>query len=225
MARRKTTTQQGMSPAAKVAVLLAVLGVPVLFFASSYGLSLLFDVAPFVVLVIAAVLCTTYTAYTAGLLYQYYEVPAPFTRFVPCICEVSLIDRKFHLPCYILYVLAVVFGGLSQLPFAAWNVLGETVAFNAPFYCMVVALAMLLLIQIIKGIGLMGCIKDIAAEWDEQVHTDAGALTKLAFLSFIPFVRIIALYSVNKPLSTMVSFMGVVADDAGDDEEDFAEEE
>lgn len=225
MAKRKTTNQQGMNPAAKVAVLLAVIGVPALFFASSYGLSILFDVAPIVVLIIAVVICTAYTAYTSTLLYKYYEVPAPISRFVPCLCEVSLIDVKYHLPCYILYALAVIFGGASQLPFSVWSIVGETLAFNAPFYCMVIALAMLLVIQVIKGIGLMGCIKDISSEWEEQVHTTAGAVSKLAFLSFIPFVRIIALYSVNKPLSTMVSFMGVVADDAGDDEEDFAEEE
>lgn len=38
-------------------------------------------------------------------------------------------------------------------------------------------------------------------------------------MGFIPFVRMIALYSLNKPLDTMVSYMGTTASEVGEEDE------
>lgn len=225
MARKASRKAQGISPAGKVAILLAVFGVPALFFASSWGLSQLFELAPMYIVIALGIFAMIYTAYTAKLMFDFYELQAPILRFVPCICETTLIDVKWHLPCYILYALAVLAGVASQLPYSVLKVFGDTVALNAGFYCTVLAIIFLIGVQIIKGIGLMGTIKDVGAEWYQQTHADMGAISKLAFLGFIPFVRVIALYSLNKPLSTMVSFMEVTVNDTDDGDGFEAEDE
>lgn len=223
MAKKKKQSQ-GISPAGKSAILLAVFGVPALFFASSWGLSKLFELAPMYIVIALVIFATVYTAYTAKLMYDFYDTRPPFLRFVPCVCEITLVDIKYHIPCYVCYVMAIIFAALSQLPYSVLKVLGEGFALSAGFYFTIVAIVFLVIIQIIKGIGLMGTIKDIGEEWSHQRHTDLGAISKLTFLGFLPFVRVIALYSLNKPLSTMVSFMGVTVDDA-DTGDSFEEED
>lgn len=219
----RSRKSRGISPAGKVAILLAIFGVPILFFASSYGLSLVFEIAPAALIGVLVVFATVYTAYTSKLMYDFYDVEAPILRFIPCVCEVTLVDMKWHVPCYICYGLAVIFLGLSQLPYNLLKILGEGFALNASFYFTVIAIIFLAIIQVIKGIGLMQTMKDIGVEWKRQVHADVGVLNKLTPLGFIPFVRVIALYSLNKPLSTLVSFMGATVDDS-DDENTFEEE-
>lgn len=214
MAKKVAKKSQGISPAGKAAIMLVVFGVPALFFASSWGLSQLFTVAPYYLVIALVIFATVYTAYTSKLMYDFYEIQAPLLRFVPCVCETTLIDMKYHMPCYILYALAIIFAGLSQLPYSVLKVLGDDFALNAGFYFVVVAIVLLLVIQVIKGVGIVGTMKDIGEEWSKQTHADLGAISKLTPLGFIPFVRVIALYSLNKPLSTMVSFMGVTVDDA-----------
>lgn len=219
----RSRKSKGISPAGKVAILCAVFGIPLLFFASSYGLSKLFDVAPVTLVIVLIVVATVYTAYTSQLMYTFYDVDAPILRFVPCLCEITLIDMKWHTPCYILYLLAIVFAGASQLPYSVLKILGDGFAVKASFYFVVIAIILLAAVQVLKGIGLMQTMKDIGVEWKRQVHADVGALNKLTPLGFIPFVRVIALYSLNKPLSTLVDFMGTTADDA-DTEGGFEEE-
>ncbi len=220
----RSKKSRGISPAGKVAILCAVFGVPFLFFASSWGLSKLFEIAPMTLVLVLVVAATIYTAYTSKLMYDFYDVDAPLLRFVPCLCETTLLDMKWHLPCYILYALVLAFFGLSFLPYSALSFLGEDFALDASFYFIVIAIILLAVIQVIKGIGIMQTMKDIAVEWKKQVHADVGALNKLTPLGFLPFVRVIALYSLNKPLSTLVSFMGATVDDA-DEESTFEEED
>lgn len=220
----KTNQKQGISPAGKVAILCAIFGIPALFALSSYGISKLFDIAPFAVLLVLVVVCTAYTSYTAGLLYDYYEVDKPIIRFIPCVCELSLIDTSYRTLGYILYLLAFVMIGLTQIPYSVLSVLGDTLALNGAFYFMVAAIIFLAGVQILKGYGLMKIMKDVAEEWETQVHTGVGAITKMIPLAYIPFVRVIAIYCLNKPLDTMVSYMGVSAEDASY-EDDFSEEE
>lgn len=222
MAKRKQNNS--ISPAGKIGILLVIFGIPILFAFSSWGLSKLFDIAPYAVGSVLVLVATIYTAQTSGLMYDFYQVDAPVLRFVPCICELTLIDIKYHLPCYILYVLALIFGGCMLLPYGVLSMLGDNFATSAPFYCMVAALLCLIVIQIIKGIGIMGCMKDIGEEWHKQTHADVGAFSKFSIMGFIPFVRVMALYALNKPLSTMVSFMGVTVEDGEQDNEFVAEE-
>lgn len=221
MAKKKQNV--GISPAGKMAILLVVFGIPLIFAVSSWGLSKLYEIAPLAIVGVMVIISTIYTAYTAGLMYKFYETPAPFTRFIPCICELTMIDIKYHVPCYILYVLTVLSLVAMRLPYSIIGMLGQDFATSAPFYFLLLALFFLLIIQIIKGIGMVGCMKDITEEWHKQTRADVGVFSKFTVLGFIPFVRVMALYAMNKPLSTMVTFMGTTVQD-GDQEVGFEEE-
>lgn len=213
MATTRQKTQNGISSAGKVGILCAVFGIPALFFATSYGLSVLFDVAPYAVVLVLVAFATAYTAQTSALMYQFYDVDPPVLRFIPCLCEITLLDLKYHIPCYILYVAATFFIGMSLLPYSIMKILGENLATSLPFYLMAIGFVLLGAIQVIKGIGLMQTMKDISGDWKKRMQSSVGVIDKLVPLGFIPFVRVIALYSLNKPLSTLVSFMGVSSDD------------
>ncbi len=223
MARRNSS--EGISPAGKIAVLLVVIGIPLLFAGASWGLDILFSVAPGVAILILLVVATAYTAHTSHLLYEYYDADAPITRFIPCICELTLIDRKYRLPCYILYLLALLMGFGVFMPYDLAKILGRGFAewhtfwFGAAFFVVMIAL------EIVKGIGIAGCLHDISNDWYEQTHSDVGFIKRFTPLGFIPFVRVIALYSLNKPLDTMVGFMGVNVNDIGEDAEFYEEED
>ena len=216
---------QGISPVGKVAILLVIFGIPLLFVFSSWGLSRLFEIAPYAVVGVVILIATIYTAHTVKLMYDFYQVSPPLLRFIPCICETTLIDVKYHMPCYILYLGTVIFLVLSQLPYNVMRIFGEGIALSGAFYFMLIAIVLLTAIQVIKGIGLARCLKDIESDWKKINHTDLGAIDRMIILGFIPFVRVIALYSLNKPLSTMVEFMNVSIDDASEEGNDFYEEE
>lgn len=224
MANRKKR-QEGISPAGKAAILCVIFGIPLLFVLSSWGLSQLYDAVPYAIVLVLLVLCTVYSARIARLMYTYYEVDAPVIRFVPVIGEVCLLDIKYHLPCYIGYAISVLFLVLSLLPYDVLKIFGTGFATNASFYLMLVAIVVALAVQIIIGVGLMHTMKDIAEDWKKQVHADVGAISKFSFFGFIPFVRVIALYALDKPLSTMVDFMGVTSEDAEEDDGFIEEEE
>lgn len=221
----KKTQKTGLSASGKVAILLVAFGIPCLFFASSWGLQRLYEVAPMALVAVMVLIATAYTAYTAGLMYTFYQATPPVLRFIPCICEVSLMDIKYHTACYIAYAVSLIFLGATQLPYSIVGILGVDFATHAPFYFLVLGLVALLVVQIIKGIGLTACIKDISNDWYKQTHADVGALTKFAPLTFIPFVRVMALYALNKPLSTMVTFMGRTVDDDNGEAEFLEEDE
>lgn len=220
----RSRRNKGISPGGKVAILCVVFGIPLLFVLSSYGLSKLFSVAPYAVVAILILVATAYSAQTAGLMYKFYEVDPTPVRFIPCIGELALVDLKWRPACYILYLVSILFLGLSQIPYSVVKLLGDGVALHAPFYLMAIGMVALVIIQILKGIGIAGTMKDIANDWEQVTHVDVGAITKFSLLGFIPFVRIIAIYSLNKPLSTLVEFMGVSVEDTEDDE-DFVEED
>lgn len=180
---------------------------------------------PWVAIIILLFIATAYTSYTSGLLYRYYDMAAPLTRFIPCICEATLIDTKYRKIIYILYGITLVMLGGVVMPYSVSSLLGEAFALNHVVWFGLIAGLMLLIIQIVKGIGLAGCMKDIADDWYKQTHSDVGLIKRFTIMGFIPFVRVIALYSLNKPLSTMVEFIGVGADDVGEEEQFFEEEE
>lgn len=221
MAKAKSS---GLSATSKVAIISVLFGVPLLFALSSYGLSKLFEVAPAAIIFVVIIVSTIYTAHTVKLMYDYYTADASVLRFVPFICDIQLLDLKYRKPCYILYCVAVVSGVAALLPYDIISLFGSGFAFAGPFYLMLLAIIALLAVQIIKGVGIISCLKDISDDWYRMTHTTIGATDKLAFLGFIPFVRTIALYSLNKPLSTMVEFMGVNVNTAEDDD-DFEEDE
>lgn len=221
MAKKKSS---GMSPIGKLIILLVLFGVPCFFFLLSWGLDKLYAIAPIILVLIVLLILTVYTSYTIKLLYDYYELPAPVLRFVPCVCEVMMVDVKYHLPCYIMYGVAVVLGVLSQLPYSLLSVFGTDIATSVPFYFIIGSLLVLIAIQVIKGIGIVSGMKDIEEEWKGKTHVDLGIISKFAWCSFIPFVRIIAVYALNKPLSTMVSFMGMTSADEDEDNQFVAED-
>ena len=143
MATTRQKTQNSISSAGKVGILCAVFGIPALFFATSYGLSVLFDVAPYAVVLVLVAFATAYTAQTSALMYQFYDVDPPVLRFIPCLCEITLLDLKYHIPCYILYVAATFFIGMSLLPYSIMKILGENLATSLPFYLMAIGFVLL----------------------------------------------------------------------------------
>lgn len=216
MARRNNGG--GMSPVGKLAIIAVLFGVPILFFSASWGLDVLAQRAPLAMVAIIVVVSTVYAAHTSTLLYNYYEVDPPIIRFVPLLGEVTLMDRKYWTITYILYGVVAVLVLIAFLPYSVASILGEWFVENHTFMFMAIALVVLLVIQLIKGVGLTGCINDIAADWEAQTHSDVGFIKRFSLLSFVPFVRVVALYGMNKPLDTMVTFMNVTVSDAeGDD--------
>lgn len=223
MARRNSSG--GISPAGKTAIILVMFGIPLLFVGASWGLDVLFSVAPGAAIGVLVLVATAYTARTSRLLYNYYEADPPLTRFIPCICELTLIDRKYRTPCYILYLMAGLMALGAFMPYQIASKLGVDFVEHHTFWFGVAFLLVMVVLEIIKGIGIAGCMQDISNDWYEQTHSDVGLIKRFTPLGFIPFVRVIALYSLNKPLDTMVGFMGVSANDVGDDGEFYEEEE
>lgn len=223
MARGSKAT--GVSPAGKLGIIAVAFGVPILFFAASWGLDVLFQAAPWVAIVVLVLVATAYTARTSGLLHDYYAVQSPILRFIPCICEVTLIDLKYRPVCYILYGVALVMAGGVAMPYSMASMLGNAFTVNHVVWFGLGCGLALAAIQVIKGIGISGCMKDIANDWYSHTHSDVGLIKRFTPLGFIPFVRVIALYSLNKPLDTLVSFAGVDVNDIGQEDEFYEEDE
>lgn len=221
MARKNSS--EGISPGGKLAILLVIFGIPILFFTASWGLDKLFQLAPWVGILVILLIATAYTAHTAGLLYRYYNVSPPLLRFVPCLCELSLIDNKYRGIGFILYSLAGVMASGALMPYSVASIFGEAFVEWHTWWFGVFCLLFLTALEILKGIGISACMNDIAEDWYSHVHVDIGFIKRFVPLSFIPFVRVVALYSLNKPLDTMVTFVGVSADDVGVEDE-FEEE-
>lgn len=223
MARKNSSG--GISPAGKVAIILVVFGIPLLFAGASWGLDMLFSIAPWAVVVVLLLAVTAYTARTSRLLHEYYEADPPLWRFLPCFCELSLIDRKYRGICLILYALAAVMIAGVVMPYSIASMLGRGFAEFHTFWFGVAFFVIMIVLEAIKGVGIAGCMNDICEDWYEQTHSDVGLIKRFTPLGFIPFVRVIALYSLNKPLDTMVGFMGVSAADVGESDEFYEEEE
>lgn len=203
---KKRNTANTISPMARLTVLGSVVIIIGMFAAVAFGTAELMDVAPLLIIPVIALGIAVYTAMTSKLLYEYFEVNPPFLRFIPCYGELTLMDNKFLKIGTIFYVIAILALLGTQIPFSVAKIISEDFAFSLPFYCMVVALVALLAVQIIKGIGFLDCVKTLVAEWDEHVGGSVGIIKNLAWLGFIPFVRVVAIYALNKPLSTMVTF-------------------
>lgn len=205
-----------INPAARGLILLIILGIPLVFVLASVGTKFLADSAPYLILVVMAIVMAVYGGTTASLLYDYYEVQSPWYRFVPCYGELVLMDSKFLKIGSVFYVFALIFFGISRLPYTVLKIFGTAVATSAPFYFTLLAFIALLGVQIVKGIGLVSCMKNISGEWEEKMHTSLGFIKSFSWLGFIPFVRVIAVYALNKPLSTLVTFNDVTASDSSD---------
>lgn len=221
MARRSNSG--GISPGGKLAIILVLFGIPISFFGVSWGLDWLFQVAPWTIVAILLVFATIYTARTSGLLHKYYDAQAPILRFVPCLCELTLIDQKYRGISYILYSLAAVMVCGAFMPYSIAKVLGAGFAERHTFWFGVAFAVVMVVLEAVKGIGISACMKDVADDWYQQTHSDVGLIKRFTPLGFIPFVRVIAIYSLNKPLDTMVAFMGVNVNDIGEEDE-FEEE-
>lgn len=211
------------NPAARAMILLVAVGVPLLFVLASVGTRGLIERAPYLLLVLCAIVMGVYVGYTSGLLYQFYEVSRPWYCFTPCYGELALMDSKFLKIGSIFYVVAILFLGLSRIPFVVLKGLGENLAISFPFYCTVVAFIALAGVQVVKGFGLVDCMKTVSSEWEEHMNTSLGFIKSFCWLGFIPFVRVIAIYAINKPLSTLVTFNEITVSDTTDVE--LAEEE
>ena len=204
------------SPAVKLLILGVVFGLPIFFVLANKGTALISDVAPYAIIVVMAVAAAFYSVTTANLLYKYYETSAPWYAWLPCVGELTLMDGKFTKIGLPIYGAAIVFGLLAFLPYSVTSVFGESIGLHFPVFMMMAAMICLAAIQVVKGIGLLGCMKVVSDEWKEHTGSEVGFIKYFAFLGFIPFVRVMATYSLNKPLSTLVQFNNVTVSDSTD---------
>lgn len=210
------TKKRNGSPATKGLILLGVLAVPVLFVLAAMGTSALMDVAPYALIGVLAIAIAIYTGITCNLLYRYCETSPAWYAFVPCYGELAMMDSKFMRIGTPLYILAILFLGLSRVPYSMLSFLGQDLALVFPFYSTLIAFVFLGVIQVVKGIGILGCIKMVSDEWEDQMHGSLGFIKSFGWLGFVPFVRVIAVYGLNKPLSTLVTFNNTTISDNDD---------
>lgn len=210
------TKKRNGSPATKGLILLGVLAVPVLFVLAAMGTSALMDVAPYALIGVLAIAIAIYTGITCNLLYRYCETSPAWYAFVPCYGELAMMDSKFMRIGTPLYILVILFLGLSRVPYSMLSFLGQDLALVFPFYSTLIAFVLLGVIQVVKGIGILGCIKMVSDEWEDQMHGSLGFIKSFGWLGFVPFVRVIAVYGLNKPLSTLVTFNNTTISDNDD---------
>lgn len=210
------TKKRNGSPATKGLILLGVLAVPVLFVLAAMGTSALMDVAPYALIGVLAIAIAIYTGITCNLLYRYCETSPAWYAFVPCYGELAMMDSKFMRIGTPLYILVILFLGLSRVPYSMLSFLGQDLALVFPFYSTLIAFVFLGVIQVVKGIGILGCIKMVSDEWEDQMHGSLGFIKSFGWLGFVPFVRVIAVYGLNKPLSTLVTFNNTTISDNDD---------
>lgn len=216
------SSKSGVSAGGKLAILLVLFGLPLLFFIFMKGTSKLAEWSSSILFVLIILASTIYTFYTSRLLYKYFDAKNPIWSIVPCVGELSLMDSKYAIASFILYICSFVMFGLTVLPYNVTKIFGEMALQTIPFYGMIFSLLFLFVIQIIKGIGMCKTVDVIADEWFNKINTSLGFITKYKALLFIPFIRVIGLYVLSKPLDTLVTYNGldVNSDVLGELEED-----
>ena len=212
MAKKKSKS----NPLVNGLILATVVGVPAIFALAAVGTSMLSESAPYILIAVIAVIAAIYNGMTCNLLYDYYEVRRAWYAFIPCFGELCLMDEKFMKIGSVPYVLAVLCLGASQIPYSVFGFLGDKTAINMPLFFVLIAFVMLFIVQIVKGIGLIGCVKNVSDEWEEQIGGTIGFIKSFSWLGFIPFVRVMAIYGLNKPLSTLVTFNDITVSDNDD---------
>ena len=180
--------------------------------------SSVFAAAPWISVAVIILLCHVYTVITARKLYGYFEASAPVITYIPCVGELSLLNRPMYIAGLVCYALIAVFGVLIFIPYHAFG----TSFLDVPFYCMCVVLVLLVALQVIKGVGLLINFRDILAEYKAHRTEGYGLRAHMIWFGFFPFVRAFAIRTINQPLTTLSDFMGVSYD--SDDEDEFEEE-
>ena len=226
MAKRKNSS---VDTGTKSIIFLGILGIFGLFIGLVFLTGALAKISTYISLVALILVMTYYTADAVALMYDFYEANRPIARFIPFICELYLLDIKYRRACFGMLGASIVFVGLAWLPYSVKAMLGETFATSSAFYFMLIAIVVLVVMEIVIGVGIMSTVNDICKDWKRIVKTDVGSIRRLAPLAFIPFVRVFAIYALRKPLDTLVTFrnetyssdaeVDVVADD--EDEEDY----
>lgn len=208
------------SAISKVAVLGSIVAGVGLFIVMLFATDKLFTSYPYAVLVILLAISVFLVSQTVSLLYDFYDAPKPIGRFVPIFGELYLLDTTYRSVVLGMYIGVVAFVILGAMPYNIKSVLGEWFALHSSFYMFLIAFAIIVISQIVYGIGLINTMNDISKDWARLVKTDLGSLRHFKLLGFIPVIRLLTFYAVNKPLSTMVSYYGMT----NDNDEEFTEE-
>ena len=188
------------------------------FVAMSRGTSALGEISAYAAFFVCVIAATAMQIHTSRLLHDYFEVYAPALAYIPCVGELTIMDDLYKKIGLALYAVAAILLGVSVLPvFKSSPSLAEV-----PFYLMLVAIGVLVLVQIVKGLGLWNCMHNIEEEWKEHTKHELGSIKWMVWFGFIPFVRCMTFYALCKPLSSMTQFMGITSD--VEDEEMFEEE-
>lgn len=212
--RRSNST---LTPAVtKLWILFVILGIPIIIYLFSVGTKLAFNLAPITVTIALTILCGIYSGYVSGLVRKYYEIDSPFWRYIPCVGELSLTTGITFKISIILYIIAAVLFSMSLLPYDVVKIFGELSIQTIPFILNIIALVCLTGVQVCKGLGMSLILSAIENSWEETMKTNIGSVSKMRILMYIPFVRVIALYAISKPMSTLVDFMGRTTSDTDD---------
>ena len=184
MAKKKNG--DSLNPLVRLGFLCILIGVPVLFFLLSRFTSAVAEKIPIAFLVLLVVVDCIYTFYTARLLYSYYGSKVPILSAVPCFGELYIMDSKYTSIGRWLYLIAVALGIVIIVPMFGFVTFTSVFMLTLPTKLFYVLLVDLIVIQVVKGLGILDCEKTIASD------------------------------ALNKPLSTLVDFNGVTSDSTDD---------
>ena len=222
----KTKSKVGLSASTKLAIIGVIIGTPVLVFLFSVLQTRLLAVSPIAFLALIVIVSAVFNTRTCKLLYTFYELETPVIAYLPCIGETALIDQSLKRASIALYAVVLFTLGISFLPFKVFGWMGISKSTTLKIVLMWVAIVLLIIIQILKGIGIRGTMKDVSNAWIEARGTTSGIISKFSIFGFVPILRVLCFYGLSKPLSTMVEFDGVtVSDLEGDDEALYVEDE
>lgn len=209
MARQKKN-----SALSRALILFVVLGLIVFFILAVQFTDMLMTVAPVVFIIFAIIGIAIYTAITSRVVYRYLGMKEPLISYVPCVGEIALIDGKYSALTVAAYLCALASFIISRLPYSVWFFLPLHTAVNMPYYVNYVTLFFLLVVQILKGIGTQVLYRFIFETVEEQQKTELGFIKSLSWLGFFPFIRVVAVYSLNFVLSSLTTFTGMTVRDS-----------
>lgn len=186
-----------ISAGTKFAMLGVILGLAAVFFLfSKFTSAMYLSYAP-VMLAILVLMIGFFTAFTVRKLYAFYETSVPIKAYIPMVNELALVDYRLARVGVVLYIIAAIFIALGAF---------SIVPGNLPFTFILIGMIVLLAVQVVKGIGIRGTFKEVAEDWNKISGHDAGIMRLFAICGFLPFVRVLTVYSLDKILTAMVTF-------------------
>lgn len=147
-----------------------------------------------------------FTSDVVGLLYKFYEMKRPWQRFIPVINEFYLLDVKFRVAAWVSFIISMVLLLMAFAPYQVKIIFGAQFVASGGFYLFLISFVMLLICQLIVGVGIINSMKEIAEEWERISGCTLGLIGLYKVFAIIPVLRVFAFYGLRKPLDTLVTF-------------------